>query len=74
MLVKGYPQQHVASSHLSGLLIGCGKKSNFAGFLVTDLPKNWPVSQKCSGLTSPKKDPQKMANFEGIFWANFARR
>ena len=36
-----------------GPLIGCGKKSNFVGFLETIFP-------------------EKMADFMGIFWVNFA--
>ena len=40
------------------ILICCRKKSNFAGFLETDLPKNHLFSQE----------------FRGNFWANFAEK
>ena len=58
----------------SGLLKGHGKKSSFTAFSETDLRKNWLISLKFSGLTSPKKTiGKKMADFMGIILANFAR-
>ena len=55
--------------------IGQGKKVkiNFAGLCGTDSRKNWPILQESSGQTSHKSNRLKVANFVGIFGANFPR-